>query len=514
MSGSNSTSVKRNLTLFGFFAMTASMVMAVYEYPSFGTSGCACIFFALLGGIFWFLPMAFMAAEMASVDGWSTGGVFGWVGNALHSDRLGFMALFFQWFQITVGYVTMCYVIIGLLSQIFNWQALNDTAWIKFIAVLIIFGVVTLLQLGGTKYTTIIAKIGFIVGILVSAIILFIFAIIYLAQGHPVQIKFGASEFFPSFANVGNLTIFATFILAYTGVEASGSHIDELQKPERNYPAAMFILVVIAIVFDSLGGIAVASAIPEENLSLNSGLFQTLQYLMYKVTGSYILDWLLDIVCILVCFGIVAEIGSWIVGPSAGLRDSAQYGMMPMGIKRVNKHNVPTNVLIINCILVLCWDALLTFGGSSGAGNVSILVAETLTTCIYLVTYLFMCASYYTLIFKWKKLHRTYNVPGGIVVKTIVAICGTVTSLFALVVSFFPSSALTPSGQVEYEVLLVIAFIIAIIIPIVISAFHKSYVAKIDPSQLKYLTYKMVKMKKAQAQTENANTDVNANMNA
>ncbi|MBQ1286466.1 MAG: amino acid permease, partial [Aeriscardovia sp.] len=251
---------------------------------------------------------------------------------------------------------------------------------------------------------------------------------------------------------------------------------------------------------------------PEENLSLNSGLFQTLQYLMYKVTGSYILDWLLDIVCILVCFGIVAEIGSWIVGPSAGLRDSAQYGMMPMGIKKVNKHNVPTNVLIINCILVLCWDALLTFGGSSGAGNVSILVAETLTTCIYLVTYLFMCAAYYTLIFKWKSLHRTYNVPGGIVVKTIVAICGTVTSIFALVVSFFPSTALTPSGQVEYEVLLVIAFIIAIIIPIIISAFHKNYVAKIDPSQIKYLTYKMAKMQKAQAQVPAQNT--NANMNA
>ncbi|MBQ1273260.1 MAG: hypothetical protein IIY10_00635 [Aeriscardovia sp.] len=61
---------------------------------------------------------------------------------------------------------------------------------------------------------------------------------------------------------------------------------------------------------------------------------------------------------------------------------------------------------------------------------------------------------------------------------------------------------------------MVIAFIIAIIIPIIISAFHKNYVAKIDPSQLKYLTYKMVKMKKAQAQTQNANADVNANMNA
>ena len=113
-----------------------------------------------------------------------------------------------------------------------------------------------------------------------------------------------------------------------------------------------------------------------------------------------------------------------------------------------------------------------------------------------------------TLIFKWKTLHRTYNVPGGIVAKTIVAVCGTLTSLFALVVSFFPSTALdTHSAQVEYEVLLVIAFVIAIIIPIVISAFHKSYISKIDPSQLKLLNYRMVKLQKAQAkaQSESAN---------
>ena len=29
----------RQLTLLGFFAITASMVMAVYEYPTFATSG-------------------------------------------------------------------------------------------------------------------------------------------------------------------------------------------------------------------------------------------------------------------------------------------------------------------------------------------------------------------------------------------------------------------------------------------------------------------------------------------
>lgn len=32
------------LTLLGFFAITASMVMAVYEYPTFATSGFSLVF--------------------------------------------------------------------------------------------------------------------------------------------------------------------------------------------------------------------------------------------------------------------------------------------------------------------------------------------------------------------------------------------------------------------------------------------------------------------------------------
>lgn len=479
----------RKLSFFAFFAMTTSMVMAAYEYPSFATSKFACVFFILLGGIFWFLPTALISAEMASVDGWSEGGVFGWVGNALHSDKLGFMAVFFQWFQITVGMVTMSYFVIGLLSDITGWTALNDVPWIKFFAVLILFIAITCLQLNGTKRTATIAKWGLLIGIFLTSIIFFIFAIAYLAQGNPVQIKFGAAEFFPDFRQTGNLTIFATFILAFAGVEASGSHVNELENPERNYPLAMLVLVVLAIVLDALGGIAVASVIPQKQLSLNSGIFQTLKTLMYHFSPS--LTWLLDIVCLLFVFGVVAEIGSWIVGPSAGLQAAAGYGLMPQWVTHENKHGVPTHMILAQTVVVIIWDAVLTLGG--GSGNVSFLVATTLTTLIYLVCYFLMYIAYFRLIFTEKALHRTYNVPGGIVGKTIVGICGLATSIFAFVMSFTPSSALTSSEDVTFLTLLVICFIIAIIIPLLITAFSKKYVAGLDPSQIKQLKYKLDK---------------------
>ncbi|MBO3377674.1 glutamate:gamma-aminobutyrate antiporter, partial [Clostridium perfringens] len=50
---SKSSANAKTLTLFGFFAMTASMVMTVYEYPTFATSGFHLVFFLIVGGLLW-----------------------------------------------------------------------------------------------------------------------------------------------------------------------------------------------------------------------------------------------------------------------------------------------------------------------------------------------------------------------------------------------------------------------------------------------------------------------------
>lgn len=70
------------------------MVLTVYEYPTFATSQLHLVFFLLLGGILWFLPVALCAAEMATVEGWKDGGIFSWVSQTL-GERFGFAAIFF-----------------------------------------------------------------------------------------------------------------------------------------------------------------------------------------------------------------------------------------------------------------------------------------------------------------------------------------------------------------------------------------------------------------------------------
>lgn len=465
--GTTEANSKKTLSLFGFFAITASMVMTVYEYPTFATSGFHLVFFLLLGGFLWFLPVALCAAEMATVDGWQEGGIFAWVGNTL-GEKYGFAAIFFQWFQITVGFVTMIYFILGALSYVFDFPALNTNPVIKFVGVLVIFWGLTFSQLGGTKNTAYIAKTGFIVGIIIPAIILFGLVIAYIAGGNPIDVTINAKSFIPDFTKLNTLVVFVSFILAYMGVEASASHVNEMVNPKRDYPLAMFILVIVAIILNTIGGIGVASVIPQSELNLSAGVVQTFQALIGHFSSD--LGWVVKIIALMIALGVMGEVSAWVVGPSRGMYAAAQKGILPKSLRKVNKHDVPVRLIMVQGIVVTIWAAVLTFGG--GGNNVSFLTAISLTVVIYLVGYILFFLGYFTLIFKKDNLKRSYQVPGGKVFKSIVAGAGLIMSVLSLLISFVPPSSLSGHSITEYETILVISFIIALILPFAIYEIH------------------------------------------
>lgn len=334
----NADTVKK-LSLFGFFTITATMVMTVYEYPTFATSGFNLVFYLLLAGFFWFIPYALMAAEMVTVDGWEKGGIFAWVGNTL-GQKFGFAAIFYQWFQITVGLVTMIYFIEGALAYVVDWKALNNTPIVMFVALLVIFWGLTFIQFGGIKNTARIAKLGFIVGIVIPAIVLMGLGISYVVGGNPTHVTISTAAFIPDFSKFPTLVVFVSFILAYMGVEASASHVSEMKNPKRDYPLAILMLVIVAIALNSIGGLVVAAVIPAKELSLNSGVVQTFNSLI----GHFITDgsakWWVKLIACLIAFGVIAEISAWIVGPLKGMHEAAKKGLLPKALTKVINQTV------------------------------------------------------------------------------------------------------------------------------------------------------------------------------
>lgn len=457
----NDTSKK--LTRFGFFAMTASLFITVYEYPTFAASGKTLIFFLLLCGLFWFLPVALSSAELASIKGYQEGGIYSWVGKPL-GEKFGFAAIFFQWFQITVGFVTMIYFIIGTMSDILNIPEMNKNPLIKFLTVVVIFWLLTLLQFKGTKTTARLAKLGFSIGIVVPVLIMFVLAIKYFMSGHTVSPNFSESHFFPDKKNIAALT---SFMLAYMGVEASAPHITDLENPKKNYPMIMIVLVIVGMTLSTIGG-SVVSMVLHGQISSNEGVVQALQVLISPGKNS----WGVIVLGCLVSFGVMAQVSSWIVSPTEGLLFVATKGLLPARFKKVNHADVPVPLLILQGIVVTIWAAVLTFGSGSSGGNVSFQTAISLTVLIYLSAYLLFFIAYFVVIFKKKDLPRDYQIPGGQAGKIIVAGAGLLLSTAAMVTAFFVPDTLAKNEAKTYISLLVVSFVITIALPFLFYHFY------------------------------------------
>lgn len=456
------------LSMIGFFAITASMVMAVYEYPTFATSGFSLVFFLLLGGILWFIPVGLCAAEMATVEGWEEGGVFSWVSNTL-GEKWGFAAISFGYLQIAVGFIPMLYFVLGSLSYILDWPELNQDPITKTIAALIILWGLAFTQFGGTKYTAQIAKFGFFGGILLPAAILIVLAIGYLASGAPLAIEISAATFFPDFTQMGTLVVFVAFILSYMGVEASATHVNEMKNPGRDYPMAMLLLMIAAICLSSIGGLSVASVIPHEQINLSAGVVQTFNVLISHYGPGF--EWAIRAVAALLVLGVLAEIASWIVGPSRGMYVTAQKGILPQAFAKVNKNGVPVTLVVSQ--LSLTSIALIVLTNTGGGSNMSFLIALALTVVIYLCSYFLLFLGYIHLVRKQPEKKRSFNIPGGNGFKITVASVGLIISVLAFIISFFPPSSL-PGAEASnsYVELLVVSFIVVLALPFIIYAFH------------------------------------------
>ncbi|MGM9885812.1 MAG: amino acid permease [Lactococcus sp.] len=453
----------KKLSKFSFFSMTASLFITVYEYPTFADSGKSLIFFLIVCGLLWFLPVALCSAEMASIDGYDKGGIYSWVGDNL-GDKFGFTAIFFQWFQVTVGFVTMIYFIIGTLSTVLNVPELNNNALLKFSCVVVIFWVITLLQFRGTGLTSQLAKYGFSLGIIAPVLIMFGFFIKYLLSGQPVSTNFTKPSFVP---NGNSLAALTSFVLAYMGVEASAPHINDLENSKKNYPLIMLVLVVVGMALSTIGG-SIVSVVLQGKINSDTGVVDALRVLISSGHNSF----LVILLSFLVSFGVIAQVASWIVSPTEGLQYVATKGLLPQKYAKKNKFGVPTNLLILQGIVVTFWAAVLTFGSRKSGGNVSFETAISLTVLIYLSAYVLFFISYFVIIYRKKGLKRSYNVPGGLAGKTIVAAFGLLISVAAIVTAFIIPDSLSKSAGHTYIMLLIVSFIVTLIIPL---AFYKFY---------------------------------------
>jgi putative glutamate/gamma-aminobutyrate antiporter len=458
----------------------AAVVTSLRGLPMMAKEGLSMIFYLLFSFLFFLLPASLVAAELGGAFSNKGGGVYTWVKEAMGS-RWGFTAIWLQWIQNVVWYPTSLAFAAGALAYLFMKPELASNGFYTGSVILVVYWAATFLALKGTGYASSITKYGVLVGTVLPGIFIIVLALLWVDHGNPICFlepskAVAAAEkmagqapharLFPHITGLGSVAFLAGIILLLAGVEVHAVHANELKNPAKQFPASMFISMVIIFLLFSLGSLAVATVIPADEISLTAGLMQAFKQLLDK----FDLTFLIPIVGLFTAFGAIGGVMSWISGPSRGLLETAKQGEIPPFMAKTNKQGMQISILFIQAIIVSILSALYFVMKNV---SVAFFLLSAMTITLYLVMYVLMYIAAIKLRITRPDLPRSYKIPGGTGGMCFVAGAGLLGVIFSLVVGFFPPSNLPIGNPGLYVTIVAAGMILFVGLPILIHAFKK-----------------------------------------
>ena len=455
--------MSKKLSVFTLAMINVAAVSSVRNWPTIAEYGFSSLFFFILAAVLFFIPVSMVAAELAT--GWpKTGGVFVWVKEAF-GHRTGFLAIWLLWAENLVYYPALISFIAGTVSYLINPMLCHSTLYILTFVVSV-FWLTTIANLFGMRTSGWISSFGVILGTIIPGAIIISLGIAWYCIGHPLQIDFTWNNLIPKASAAGDLVLFSGVLISLCGLEMSGIHANVVQNPQKNYPKAILLSALLILGLYILGVLAIAIVIPKGEISLVAGSIQAFSFFV----NAYGLNWLTPIIAVLLAFGALGTLSTWIAGPSRGLLAAAQSGDLPPFFRKLNHHGMPARLLIAQAIVVTVFSCVFLFMPTVG-GAYWILNATLIQ--IYLVMYILMFAAVIRLRYKQPNTQRAYKIPGGMLGVWIVGGFGLLGSAATLVVGFFPPAQIAVGNTFFYVTFLCLSIIIVCLTPSIILLFKK-----------------------------------------
>ena len=455
--------INYKLSLTAFMLITFAAIMSMRTFPTQSEVGWQLIFFCLLAFIVYLIPASLVSAELAT--GWpQEGGVYVWVKEAF-GEKWGFTAIWLQWFQMTIGMISVLTFIAATFSYIFN-PALADNKLYLFICIVIIWWGLTFVNFRGLKAYARISSISVILGTFIPAAILLIGGAWYIFSGHPVQLTLQptVADFLPDFSSISNLVLLVTFVFLFIGIEMTASHARDIDNVKKNYPLGIFSVGLIITAVSIIGALIVAFLVPAGNINLLAGVMQS-----FEVIFAGPLSWLVMIIALLIAIGGMGQVSTWILGPVRGLFATAKEGTLPPLLQKKNKNDIPVNMLILQGILITFWGVVYVL--APGGVNSSFWMLFALTTTVYIVMYLLMYAAAIRLRYTRPDVPRAFKIPGGKAGMWLVGGFGFLMMVILMIIAMLPPSQISEGGG--YVAFMIIGTLVVAIIPLIIYAFKK-----------------------------------------
>lgn len=451
----------RVLGTFTLAMITVAAIISLRNLPLSAEFGLASIFYFLVSAIVFFIPVALVTAELATA--WPRpGGNYVWVSEAF-GKKLGFFAIWMSWMESIAWFPAILAFTAAMLAHLLEpfFPSLLQSKVFYFAVMLSVFWGATFINFLGIEASGWVSSIGVLVGTLIPGVLIIVLGLGWMISGHPTHISFEWSALLPDF-KLESVVLFAGILLGLSGAEIAAFHIKEAKDPKRDYPKALAVASIIILIVSILGTLSIAIVVPQQDISLLSGLIQAFTVFFQ----AFHISWAIPILALLAFIGSLAGVNTWIIGPAKGLLVTAQDGFLHPALRHINSKNAPTGMLIFQATIGSLLSLVFLWMDSHSA---AFWVLTALAAQFTVVQYGLVFAASIRLRYSQPHQLRPYQVPGGKLGIWLIGVIGILACLFSFFIVFVPPAQLQTGDRLEYQLLLGISFIILTILPIIMA---------------------------------------------
>ena len=496
------------ISVLALTMMNVSMVAGLANDVQQSFYGLASITYFAIGAICFFIPTALVAAELAT--GWSQrGGIFRWVGEGL-GKGWALTCLLILWFETMLNFgIAMPSFTATVLFYTPNYDAAVKFAQNPQHEVLIMTGFIilywflTFLATKGVKAFANLAKYGVIIGSLIPLVVMIILAIVWVAQGHQPAIPITPKGLIPKWNGMGTLALAAGVFFSYTGIDMNAAHIKQLRHPEKEFPKAMFISVILAFLIFVIGTVIIAIIVPEKQINILYTLFT-----VFRVLGSTIgMPWLYMVLVWALLCNTIAMVVTNMAGPSFMLGQAGGSGFLPHWFQKKNKHKMPARLMYtqIAGMTVIAYLVKLI----PNVEGFVILLTQTITV-LYLFYYVLMFTAFLKLRYDQPNRPRAFKIPGGKLGAWLIGGIGIISSIFGIVLAIYPPTQVKSEVGSPVVYISVILILVAVVLGVCFVLYQLSkHHNWVDPNnKFAPFTWEIEGLKKPGKVTSNVPTTV------
>lgn len=440
----------RVLGTFTLAMITLAAIVSLRNLSLIAGLGISAVFFVCIAGLVFFLPTAFVVAELAAA--WPRpGGCYVWVDEAF-GKPLAFFTLWSSWMASVAWFPTILIFTAAMLAHMLNplFPQLELSQEFILLSMLATLWGATLVNFFGIEFSGFISACGVIAGTLIPGVLIISLGLWWVGSGHASVITLSVPNLMPN-VNIDNLTLFAGVLLSLAGIEIAAFHVREAKDPQHSYPRALLLASAAILLIYILGTLAIAVVVSPEELSLASGLIQAFA-VFFEHVG---ITWIIPLLAALILLGALACVNAWVAGPAKGMLVVAEDGFLPPWLHKVNRKGVPTSLLLIQAIVVSILSILFIYMNSNTSIWILTALSSQFTCLMYVIIF---CAA-----IKLRRKQPHTPRPFKVSALWFVAGCGIIACMFSFVIVYVPHSQLVSIQNSLYNVLLFSIFLLLLL---------------------------------------------------